>query len=136
MESFNRIHETENRFIDELQLLGDDSSVCEYLMLTGMSHPEKTEIRTDEYRIPNCKSVIWCQVKLKGDAVDVSLDSDSFLIKGILSMIEKMYAGSTRDEIKSNPIRFLDFISDRVLYSEIRTNGLLKCYMKMTGESQ
>ncbi|MCD7991804.1 MAG: hypothetical protein LUK37_08530, partial [Clostridia bacterium] len=45
-----------------------------------------------------------------------------------LSILEELYEGKTPEAIKAHPMRFLDYISDDVIYSEIKENGLLKCY--------
>ena len=55
-------------------------------------------------------------------------DSDSLLVRGVLSILEELYQARTPEIIKSHPMRFLDYISDDVIYPEIKENGLSKCY--------
>ena len=47
---------------------------------------------------------------------------------GVLSILEELYQARTPEIIKSHPMRFLDYISDDVIYPEIKENGLSKCY--------
>lgn len=111
--------------------LGDPDSQAEYLMLRGMKKPDETEIRMDTYRIPGCKTAIWLKTWTDAGRVCCRMDSDSLLAKGVLSILEALYEGTTPQLAAENPPAFLQEISDYVLYPEIKTNGLSKCYRKL-----
>lgn len=121
-----------NKEISErFDLLGDSFSQCDYLMTLGMSRPTVPQIRTDQYRIGGCKTAIWIRTGLSDQTVLFETDSDSLLVKGVLSLFDELYAGASAEEIRKYPPLFLDHISEDVIYREIKTNGLQKCYLKM-----
>lgn len=121
-----------NKEISErFDLLGDSFSQCDYLMTLGMSKPSVPEIRTNQYRIGGCKTAIWIRTGHSDHTVPFKTDSDSLLVKGVLSLFDELYAGASAEEIRECPPLFLDHISEDVIYREIKTNGLQKCYLKM-----
>ena len=135
MKNEKNIQKIEDEYIRKLGLLSDASSICDYLLLLGMEHESDPAIQSEEYRIPGCKSVIYCRVKRENSRVFLKMDSDSLLIKGVLQIVEEMYDGCMTEAIEQHPIRFLEHIPEEVIYKEIRDNGLHKCYRKMTENS-
>ena len=121
-----------NKEISErFDLLGDSFSQCDYLMTLGMSKPSIPQIRTDQYRIGGCKTAIWIRIGRSDQTVLFETDSDSLLVKGVLSLFDELDAGATAEEICKCPPLFLEHISEDVIYREIKTNGLQKCYLKI-----
>ena len=121
-----------NKEISErFDLLGDSFSQCDYLMTLGMSKPSVPQIRIDQYRIGGCKTAIWIRIGRSDQTVLFETDSDSLLVKGVLSLFDELYAGATAEEICKCPPLFLEHISEDVIYREIKTNGLQKCYLKI-----
>ncbi len=131
MKNGRSIQSVEEEYISNLDLLEDPSSVCDYLLMLGMEHQGHEEIQREEYRIPGCKSVIWCEVTEGKGKIFLKMDSDSLLIKGVLHIMEDLYDGRSEEEIESHPLMFLEHIPAEVIYEEIRHNGLKKCYGKM-----
>lgn len=126
------IRETENAYIEDFKQLEDAESQCEYLLQLGMRQriPEE-ELRRDAYRIEGCHTAIWLKTELRGDRVYFQGDSDSLLVKGILLILKEMYDGRAAGEVAKYPPRFLAYIADAVIYREIKTNGIFKCYQKL-----
>ncbi len=122
--------EIKEKYIEDLRSLQDPSDVCDYLIELGYEHPDRQEIRSDKYRIPGCKSLIWCDISRDEDRLDVKMDSDSLLIKGVLKILEDICDGQKADDIKE-PLAFLEYIDTSVIYEEIRNNGLNTCYRRM-----
>lgn len=120
--------QTEKKHIDIFLQLQDPISQCEYLLMLGMKKPALDSLREDRYRIGGCRTAIWIRADNQGGTVHFTGDSDSLLVRGVLSILEELYDGKTPEAIKAHPMRFLDYISDDVIYSEIKENGLLKCY--------
>lgn len=61
----------------------------------------------------------------------LTADSDSLLVRGVLVMLCEVYNGQRVRDIKVHPPGFVDYISDEVIYPEIKQNGLLKCYQRL-----
>lgn len=125
------IRQAEKRYIDSLIRLQDPGSQCEYLLMLGMEKPSLDSLRVDRYRIGGCKTAIWIRAENRDGVVYVSSDSDSLLVRGVLSILEELYRGRTPETIKSCPMKFMDYISDDVIYPEIKENGLSKCYQTL-----
>lgn len=119
---------TEKKYIDSLLRLQDPGSQCEYLLMLGMEKPPLDSLRADRYRIGGCRTAIWLRAEDRDGMVHFYSDSDSLLVRGVLSILEELYQARTPEIIKSHPMRFLDYISDDVIYPEIKENGLSKCY--------
>lgn len=125
------ITEIENMYIDDLRLLDDAGSQCEYLMIAGMQRTADRQIREEIHRIGGCKTAIWLKAWCDRDGVRFLSDSDSLLVKGVLSILDHMYTGKSPQEVRMHPPVFLDVISDDVIYPEIKNNGILKCYQRL-----
>ena len=120
--------QAEAKHIDNLIQLQDPGSQCEYLLMLGMEKLPLDSLRGDRYRIGGCRTAIWVRAEKQDGRVHFSSDSDSLLVRGVLSILEELYQGRTPEAIKSHPMKFLDYISDDVIYPEIKENGLSKCY--------
>ena len=96
--------------------------------MLGMEKPLLDSLRVDRYRIGGCRTAIWLRAEDRDGMVHFYSDSDSLLVRGVLSILEELYQARTPEIIKSHPMRFLNYISDDVIYPEIKENGLSKCY--------
>ena len=129
-----KIEKVQDFYRQELALLTDESAQCDYLMLLGIKKRQASSIRDDMYRIGGCKTAIWIRIMDEKGKIKFEADSDSLLVNGVLFILEAMYQGKPREEIQACPPRFLDWISELVIYPEIRYNGLWKCYQKLSGD--
>ena len=120
----------EKKYIDSLFRLQDPGSQCEYLLMLGMEKPPLDSLRADRYRIGGCRTAIWLRAEDRDGMVHFYSDSDSLLVRGVLSILEELYQ-ATVPEIKVIPRDFRDYISDDVIYPEIKENGLsnvIRCW--------
>lgn len=125
------IEEMEKKYIEDLVLLDDAGSQCEYLMMAGMRRPAVDQIRKDCYRIGGCKTAIWVKAWCTRDGIRFDADSDSLLVKGLLDILDHMYTGKQPQQVQAHPPEFLNYISDDVIYPEIKHNGIWKCYQRL-----
>lgn len=116
--------EKQEEYIALFTKLADPGSQCDYLMSLGITLVNLNNIRQDEYKIKGCKTSIWLNIN---DTL-FSADSDSLLVKGILKIMENLYSGALIRDIKECPPIFLNYVSDDVIYPEIKNNGIKKCY--------
>lgn len=94
----------------------------------GMQDNEKNE----KNKIYGCASLAWVKVNKKGLKYTISIDSDTFIVKGLLSIIKYIVDDSTIDEI--NNIDIQSILSDIGLENSItsqRTNGFLNAVKKI-----
>lgn len=126
-----RIAEIEKEFVDNLRQLDDASSQCDYLMMLGMEFIGDENIRKKQYRIGGCKTAIWINVEEADGIVAFTGDSDSLLVRGVLEILRKMYNNQYLKDVRMHSPVFLVYISDEVIYPEIKQNGILKCYQRL-----
>ena len=94
----------------------------------GMQDNEKNE----KNRIYGCASLAWVKVNKKGLKYTILIDSDTFIVRGLLSIIKYIVNDSNIDEI--NNIDIQSILSDIGLENSItsqRTNGFLNAVKKI-----
>ena len=83
-------------------------------------------IKNDEYRIFGCTSMAWVKVEKNEEKYYINTDSDTFIVKGLLSILKTLIDGSTIDEINSLDAEsiFIDIGLKDSITSQ-RTNGFM-----------
>lgn len=82
------------------------------------------ELKIDKYKIKGCQSQVWLFPELKEGKVYFQADSDAMLVKGIISVLLKVYSGQTADEILAHEPSFLNELGITQHLSMNRSNGL------------
>ena len=66
----------------------------------GYSNISKSKsYKSDIYKIPGCASLAWVYVKKNNDKYKIHTNSDAFIVKGLLSILEYIINDSTKNEI-------------------------------------
>ena len=88
--------------------------------------------KLDSYKIPGCASLAWVYVKKNKNKYMIHTDSEAFIVKGLLSILEYVINDSTKKEIFSlSIIEILSKIGlDKSITSQ-RTNGFLNALNKI-----
>ncbi len=61
--------------------------------------PLPEEARQDENLIRGCQSQVWLVSREEGDRLYFSVDSDAFIVKGLLAIVMAAYNGKTPKQI-------------------------------------
>lgn len=61
--------------------------------------PLPDEARQDENLIRGCQSQVWLVSQAKGDQLFFSVDSDAFIVKGLLAIVMAAYNGKSAAQI-------------------------------------
>ena len=88
--------------------------------------------KNDKNRIYGCTSLAWVKVMKNKNKYNILIDSDTFIVKGLLSILKYIIDESTEDEI--NQIDIQSILSDIGLGNSItsqRTNGFLNAINKI-----
>ena len=109
-------------WLDRYQLLIDLGSEQEEL-------PD--EYKTDNNLIEGCQSRVWLQADFVDEKVFFRAESDALIVKGIVSLLIKVYTGRTPDEILDNEPYFVEAIGLKEHLSPTRSNGLLAMIKQM-----
>jgi len=94
----------------------------------GMSQKYKN----DKHRIFGCASMAWVKVEENKSIYNILIDSDTFIVKGLLSILKYIVDGATLKEI--NSLQIESIFSDIGLEDSItsqRTNGFLNALKKI-----
>ena len=109
-------------WLDRYQLLID---------LGGEQEPLPAEYKTDNNLIEGCQSRVWLQADFADGKVFFRAESDALIVKGIVSLLIKVYSGRTPDEILENEPYFVEAIGLKEHLSPTRSNGLLAMIKQM-----
>ena len=111
IEMFNQYSDWEDRYRE--------------IIKQGKQLPEQAEeYRIEENKVKGCQSQVWLHAELKDGQVHFIADSDASIVKGIISILLKVYSGNTPDEILALKPTFIDEIGLRQHLSMSRANGL------------
>lgn len=109
-------------WLDRYQLLID---------LGGEQEPLPQEYKTDNNLIEGCQSRVWLQADYVDGKVFFRAESDAMIVKGIVSLLIKVYSGHTPDEILGCELYFVEAIGLKEHLSPTRSNGLLAMIKQM-----
>ena len=97
-------------------------------MASGISE----DLKIDDNRIVGCTSMAWVVCSKDSEKIFISTDSESYIVKGLLHLLEKILNGRAEHEILS--IRGDIILKDIGLGNNItsqRTNGFLSAVNKI-----
>lgn len=109
-------------WLDRYQLLID---------LGNEQEPLPEEYKTDNNLIEGCQSRVWLQADLVDGKVEFCAESDALIVKGIVSLLIKVYSGHTPDEILESEPYFVEAIGLKEHLSPTRSNGLVAMIKQM-----
>ena len=109
-------------WLDRYQLLID---------LGSEQQPLPAEYKTDNNLIEGCQSRVWLQADYVDGKIFFRAESDALIVKGIVSLLIKVYSGRTPDEILENEPYFVEAIGLKEHLSPTRSNGLLAMIKQM-----
>ena len=94
------INEIQDEIIEEFSDFEDWLDRYQLLIdLGGEQEPLPQEYKTDNNLIEGCQSRVWLQADLVDGKVQFRAESDALIVKGIVSLLIKVYSGHTPDEI-------------------------------------
>ena len=109
-------------WLDRYQLLID---------LGNEQEPLPEEYKTDNNLIEGCQSRVWLQADFVDGKVEFCAESDALIVKGIVSLLIKVYSGHTPDEILESEPYFVEAIGLKEHLSPTRSNGLVAMIKQM-----
>ncbi len=119
------IKEAQEQIISEFESLQDWEEKYGKIIKLGREleeYPE--EFRTDQFKLSGCQSQVWLYAKLENGKIILSADSDALIVKGLISLLVKVYSGNEPNEILNSPPIFLTKIGIDQHLSPTRKNGL------------
>ncbi|MBQ2367888.1 MAG: SufE family protein [Bacteroidaceae bacterium] len=127
------IKEKQEDIIEEFNSFDDWMDRYQLLIDLGSEQPPLDEqYKSDSNLIEGCQSRVWLQADLMPDGtVRFLAESDALIVKGIVSLLVKVYSGHTPDEILDNEPYFVEAIGLKEHLSPTRSNGLVAMIKQM-----
>jgi cysteine desulfuration protein SufE len=132
MNELNSIPATENEIIEEFSLFDSWDDKYEYIIDLGKKLPAlEDQYKSDENRVRGCQSTVWLVSDYREGKILFKADSDSVIVKGLISMLIRVLSGHTTDEILEAKLDFINKIGMNTHLAQTRSNGLLSMVKQM-----
>jgi cysteine desulfuration protein SufE len=119
------IETIEQEIVEEFSLFDSWEDKYEYIIDLGKKLPPLNEAyRTEDHKIKGCQSQVWMHSNLKDGKVYYEADSDAMIVKGLASMLVRVFSGQKPEDIVSAPVKFIDDIGMTSHLAQTRSNGL------------
>lgn len=122
----------EDEIVEEFALFDSWDDKYEYIIDLGKKLPPlENEHKLDENRVRGCQSTVWLVADYKNGKVYFKAESDSVIVKGLISMLIRVLSGQTPDDIISAKLEFIQKIGMTTHLAQTRSNGLLSMVKQM-----
>ncbi len=121
------IPEEERLIAEEFALFDDPRDKLEYLLELGKALPPLDAAhRTEANRVRGCQSQVWMVAHFDPASrrLHLAAESDAIIVRGLISLLLRLYSGRTPEEILAHPPRVFETIGLGRLLTPGRQNGL------------
>lgn len=121
---------------EEFALFDDWRDKVEHIIDLGKSLPAMpAELKTEASKVRGCQSQVWLVADLDEGSGRLKLqaDSDAILVKGLISLLMRLYDQRRPQEILDNPPTVLETIGLARLLTPGRANGLYAMVARIRG---
>lgn len=126
------INEIQNEIIEEFSEVEDWMDRYQMLIdLGNEQQPLPVKDKVDSNLIEGCQSRLWLVCEEKKGNLYFRAESDALIVKGIVTLLIRVFNGHSPDEILSTKLYFIDKIGLREHLSPTRSNGLLSMLKQM-----
>lgn len=119
-----------DELVDNFELFDDWEERYRYVIDLGKQMPDFPEaLKTDATLVEGCVSRVWLDEKVSGEGssavIEFSGDSDAFIVKGLIAVLQSLLSGKTaRDILDTDIAEQLSRIDLSAHLSPQRSNGL------------
>lgn len=120
------INEIQDEIIEEFQDFDDWMDRYQLLIDMGSEQEElPVQYKTEQNLIDGCQSRVWLQADLIDGKIQLQAESDALIVKGIVSLLVRVFNNQTPKDILDADLYFIEQIGLREHLSPTRSNGLL-----------
>ncbi|MBQ8095660.1 MAG: SufE family protein [Prevotella sp.] len=120
------INDKQDEIIEEFQDLDDWMDRYQLLIDMGNDQPPLDEqYKTEQNLIDGCQSRVWLQADFDGERMHLQAESDALIVKGIVSLLIRVFDNQTPQDILDADLYFIERIGLREHLSPTRSNGLV-----------
>lgn len=120
------ISEIQNQIIADFNEIGDSFDQYAYLIELSAAHkgmPEEEKLPTR--LVEGCQSHVWLKIdRDEHDRFYFVSDSDTLIVKGVLSLLQEMFCGQSCEDVAGAEIRFLQETAIMDTFESDRQKGL------------
>lgn len=128
------IKEIQDEIVDEFDFLTSWEEKYKYIIDLGKEmEPYPDEFRDETYKVKGCQSQVWMHADMNEERIRFQGDSDAFIVKGLVSLLMRIYDNQSPAEILNTPLDFADRIGLSTSLSPTRSNGLVAMIKKIKG---
>lgn len=126
------IEEIEEEIVSDFSLFDTWEEKYEYIIELGKKlAPLDDKYKVDENKIKGCQSTVWLVSDYKDGIVNFTAESDSIIVRGLVSLLIKVISGHNPDEIINAKLEFINRIGMTQHLAQTRSNGLLSMVKQM-----
>lgn len=126
------IKEIQQEIINEFDFLEEWDEKYAYIIELGKKlAPLDEKYKTEANKIKGCQSQVWLHSEMKEGKVKFWADSDAMIVKGLVSLLIRVFSEHTPKEILNENFYFLDKIGMQQHLSPTRSNGLAAMVKQM-----
>ena len=119
------VYEKQNEILKDFNDIGDPFDQYAYLIeLSGKLSPLDDGYKTEEYSVKGCQSTVWLHLYERDGCVFFDADSNTFIMKGILFLLQKVLQGETFKNVCEADIFFLKDASITGTFESARHKGI------------
>lgn len=119
------IIDIQNEIIEDFSLLETWDEKYAYIIELGKKLPPMDEkYKTEDNKIKGCQSNVWLHAYSDNDKLFFQGDSDALIVKGLVSLLIKVFSGQPPEVIVQTEPFFIDKIGMKQHLSMTRANGL------------
>lgn len=109
----------------EFDQFSDWEDKYKHIIQLGKTLPEmKEDLKTEEFKVKGCQSQVWLYPEVIDGKIIFHADSDASIVKGIVSLLIRVYSDATPDDILATKPDFLKDLGLAEHLSMSRANGL------------
>ncbi len=126
------INEIQDEIIEDFELFDDWEGKYEYIIDLGKRLPKMSdEHKKEDNIIKGCQSIVWLNAYMNDAKLIFEADSEAIIVKGLVSMLLKVYSGHTPQEIAQSEPYFIEKVGLSSHLAQTRSNGLASMVKQM-----
>lgn len=91
---------TSDDIVDSLGFFDDWEDRYKYIIDLGRELPPlPDELHTQDRLVKGCQSQVWIDTRIDNGRLELAVDSDAFIVKGLLGVVLAAYNGKTPAEV-------------------------------------
>ena len=126
------IEEKINFYKQNLDCIEETIDKYKYLLDQGKkSKPFPEEYKKENFKVSGCQAQVWLVPKFKNNLLNFYSDSDAFISKGMITILNDIYGNNTPLDILKSDFELVRTLQLDTLLTQGRTNGVYAMLKKI-----